>query len=92
MKVFIHGKFMAASAAKHCFLTEFPFRPDFVRAAADGTVAFKARKVIAAAIKFYGNPVDLRMVMCATRFAVDVQSYDGFSMSHGNPPLCVGLK
>jgi len=83
---------MSARTAKHCFFTELLFRPNSVSTAADGVVAFRARKVFAAAIKFYGDPVDLRTVMRATGFTVDVQSFDGFGMSQGNPPLCRGLK
>lgn len=92
VQIFIHREFMSARAAKHCFFMKLRFWPNLVRSAADGLVAFKTGEILSAAIEFNGNPVDFRMVMNTTGFAIDVQSFDRQGMSHGNPPFSRGLK
>jgi len=55
-------------------------------AAANSLVAFKAWKIVPAAIKSDGNAVDFGMVMGTAGFGIDVQSFNIHGMGHGKPP------
>ena len=75
MQIFFYSKFITAGPAEHSFLIKIFFWPNLMTAAACSLVAFKAREIIAAAIKFDCDAVDGRMIMEAAGFLVNVNAF-----------------
>lgn len=75
LQILLYGKFVTAGSAEHSFLAKVFFGPNLMIAAACSLVAFETWKIFAAAIKFYRDAVDFRMIVKTAGFCINVDSF-----------------
>lgn len=82
LKVFRDAQLITAGAAQHCLFIEALCRPYFWAPASRRLVTVKAGIVLAAAIKFNGDSVNLGMIMTASCFFVHIKPFNRNLVAH----------